>query len=125
MTTKILLVDDYPALLELLKTYFDLECSRVEIDKCTSAFIALEKVKCQQFDIIISDHVMRDMTGIELLKSIRAMGNSTPFVLFTAMQTPKIELETQEYGAIYIQKGECPIEHFGEIATMLRELKKK
>jgi len=125
MTTKILLVDDFPGLLELLRKYFNLKCIKVEIEECASASDALEKMKLRQFDIIISDYDMRDMNGIDFLKFIRKMGNSIPFILLTGVQNPEIETEAQECGAVYIPKGEHPVEHLDEIIKILRKIKKK
>jgi CheY-like chemotaxis protein len=125
MTTKILLVDDFPGLLELLHKYFKLKCITAEIEECTSALDALEKMKLQQFDIIISDYDMRDMNGIDFLKFIRKSGNSTPFVLLTGVQNPEIETEAKECGAVYVPKGEHPVEHLDEIVTILRKIKKE
>jgi DNA-binding NtrC family response regulator len=124
MTTKILLVDDFPGLLELLHKYFTIKCITAEIEKCTSASDALEKMKHQQFDIIISDYDMRDINGIDFLKCIRKMGNSTPFVLLTGIQNPEIESQAHKLGAIYIPKGEHPAEHLDEIIEILRKIKK-
>jgi CheY-like chemotaxis protein len=124
MTTKILLVDDFPGLLELLHKYFNIKCKTAEIEECASASDALEKMKHQQFDIIISDYDMRDMNGIDFLKFIRKMGNSTPFVLLTGIQNPEIEPQAQKWGAVYIPKGEHPAEHLDEIIEMLKKIKK-
>jgi len=125
MTTKILLVDDFPGLLELLHKYFTLNCIMAEIEECASALEALEKMKLQQFDIIISDYDMRDMNGIDFLKFIRKSGISTPFVLLTGVQNPEIEIEAEECGAIYVPKGEHPVEHLDEIVKILRKIKKE
>ena len=125
MTTKILIVDDFFGILELLHKYFDLKCIKVEIEVCESAMTGLEKMKFQQFDVIISDYDMRDMNGIEFLKSIRAMGNSTPFVLLTGIQNPEIKIEAEKYGAVYVQKGEYPTKQFDEIIMVLKKIKKK
>jgi len=124
MTTKILMVDDFPAILELYDLYFKSKCKTVEIEECTSALEGLEKMKSQQFDIIISDYDMRDMDGIEFLKTIRSKSDSTPFILLTGIQDTRLEIEALEYGAKFMQKGEEPKKHFDEVISMLREIKK-
>ena len=68
---------------------------------------------------------MRDMNGIDFLKFIRKSGNSTPFVLLTGVQNPEIETEADECGAVYVPKGEHPVEHLDEIVTILRKIKKE
>jgi len=125
MTTKILMVDDFFGLLELLQKFFSLKCIKVEIEVCGSAKEGLEKMKSQQFDIIISDYDMRDMNGMEFLKCIRDMGNSTPFVLLTGIQNPEIKIEAEKYGAVYVQKGEHPTKQFDEIIMMLKKIMEK
>jgi DNA-binding NtrC family response regulator len=125
MTTKILMVDDFFGLLELLHKYFNSKCIKVEIEVCASAMDGLEKMKFQQFDIILSDYDMRDINGIEFLKYIRDMGNSTPFVLLTGIQNPEIKIEAEKYGAVYMQKGEYPTKQFDEIIMILKKIKGK
>ena len=64
---KILIVDDEESNLALL--YRTLR-SKYDITKAHNAIEALEILKTQQFDCILSDHKMPIMDGVEFLKRV-------------------------------------------------------
>jgi DNA-binding NtrC family response regulator len=66
---------------------------------------ALSGLGAAAAEVIVSDLKMPGMDGIELLKSIRAKGIETPFVLMTAYATVSTAVEAMKFGATdYIQK---------------------
>ncbi len=75
---KLLLVDDMPDTLETFAMLLQLEGARAVV--AGSGEQALEQVKSQRFDLIISDLAMPGMDGFALLKRLRAAGNRTPAV---------------------------------------------
>lgn len=81
MTYKILFVDDEAEILNLMSDFFD--GSKFELTCLDNPKAALQKIRNDRFDLIISDHKMPDMTGIELLKAIREVGDKTLFLFLT------------------------------------------
>lgn len=67
---RILAVDDTEINLTVLQGL--LKQTLVKIDTCTSGEAALEKLKDNRYDIMLIDHRMPHMDGIELLKKIRS-----------------------------------------------------
>ncbi len=68
---KILVVDDFPTMRRIMRNLLkELGCSNV--DEAEDGSMALEKLKGDKFDFVITDWNMPKMTGIELLKAIRA-----------------------------------------------------
>ena len=109
--SKILIVDDSPVIRSILKynlkalgfSYFHeakdgLEAWNMLITACSNN---------QPFELIISDHIMPELNGHELLKKIRSHEKlkSTPFILATSTADKKSILDAVESGVTgYILK---------------------
>ena len=78
---RILYVDDDPDLLDIGQ--FFLESDTFTVNTLRSAGKALDHLKSVQYDAIVSDYQMPKMDGITFLKTLRAGGNTTPFIIFT------------------------------------------
>jgi len=109
MRAKILIVDDERSLRELLEIFLKKE--GFDIKSASNAEIALQNLKTSEFDLIISDIKMPDMTGIDLLREVRAQGFSGQFILLTAFATAETAIQALKMGAYdYIIKTENFIE---------------
>ena len=95
---RILIVDDEEDNLALL--YRTLR-SKYEITKAHSAIEALEILKSEQFDCILSDHKMPLMDGVEFLKRVNDMQPKTMRLLVTAYSDIKILIDAINYAKIY------------------------
>jgi CheY-like chemotaxis protein len=51
---------------------------------------ALRHLQQGPFDLILSDHRMPNMTGVELLRAVRA-GSAVPFLILTADRSVEVE----------------------------------
>lgn len=56
---------------------------RIEIVQAADGREGLERFRREPFDLILSDHKMPHMTGVELLRAVRAV-STIPFLLITA-----------------------------------------
>ena len=103
---RIMIVDDDPNMRNMLVTAL----SRVQgYDLCEAenGERALERLKDDEVDLVISDMKMPGMTGVQLLKAIRESGNSVPFIILTAYGTIENAVEAVRLGATdYLEKGE-------------------
>lgn len=68
---KILVVDDSPTIRELTKIFLK-ELNFTNVDEADDGLNALEKLKSEGFDLVITDWNMPRLSGLELLKAIRA-----------------------------------------------------
>ncbi len=66
----VLIVDDDPSILEVLEAR--LTAAGFSVHKAASGPEALELLKTQKTDILVSDIKMPEMSGLELLAKIRA-----------------------------------------------------
>jgi PAS domain S-box-containing protein len=111
----VLYVDDETPFLELTKLYLE-KTAGLTVDTADSAETALEKMEKTIYDVIVSDYQMQGMDGIEFLKTIRASGNFTPFIIFTGKGREEVVIQAFESGAdFYLQKGGDPKPQFTEL----------
>jgi len=119
MAIRILLIDDEEALLEIAKIFLEQE-QGFEVETSLSAQDALDKLKRDRFDVIISDYQMPGMNGIELLKKLKSAGDTTPYILFTGRGREDVAIDALNNGAsFYIQKGGDPKSQFAELVNMI------
>ncbi len=83
--TNVLIVDDYKTMLRIIRNLLkQLEFENVE--EATDGSEALAKLRAGNFGLVISDWNMAPMTGLDLLKEVRADARlkNTPFIMITA-----------------------------------------
>jgi DNA-binding NtrC family response regulator len=96
--SRILVVDDEPAVREL--TVEILRRSGYHPQGVPSAFVALELLDQERFDLVVSDVVMPGMTGIEFLWELRERRPDLPVVLMTGgSREPERATKAVELGA--------------------------
>lgn len=96
-TRRILIVDDDELIRKFLLDFFvDLN---YEVVTAENGEDALRKFVPQGFDIVISDLVMPDMNGIELLKEMVAKDDKVLFFLITGYPTLETAVEAIKNGA--------------------------
>src|SRR5688572_4199636 len=106
---KILVVDDERSIRELLEIVLKKE--GFEVQSSRSAEEALERAKTVEFDLIVSDIKMADMSGIELLRHLRTANFNGQFILLTAFASAEAAIQALKMGAFdYILKTENFIE---------------
>ena len=81
----ILIVDDYKTMLRVLRNFL-LQMNFDNIEEATDGSMALQKLRQQDFGFVISDWNMEPMTGIQLLREVRADDKlkHLPFIMITA-----------------------------------------
>jgi len=117
----VLYVDDEELLLDLCRTYLE-ESGDFTIGTTNSAPDALEKIRNNSYDAIVSDYQMAEMDGIAFLKEVRSRFGDIPFILFTGKGREEIVIEAIDNGAdFYLQKGGDPSAQFAELAHKIRK----
>ncbi len=82
---KVLLVDDFATMRKIVRNILG-QLGIKNVDEADDGSTALPKLKQNKYDIVISDWNMPKMTGLDLLKAVRADENlkSIPFLMVTA-----------------------------------------
>jgi two-component system, NtrC family, response regulator PilR len=105
----ILIVDDERSIRELLEIFLKKEGFLVT--SASSAEEGLVQAKSAEFDLIISDIKMADMTGIDFLRELRNSGFGGQFILLTAFASAETAIQALKMGAFdYILKTENFVE---------------
>ena len=82
---QVLIVDDYKTMLRIIRNLLK-QLGFNNIDEATDGSMALGMMRQKPYGLVISDWNMEPMTGIQLLKEVRADGTlkETPFIMITA-----------------------------------------
>jgi signal transduction histidine kinase len=90
----ILIVDDHPSTAATLARALSQLGSSVEVVSATNGAEALEKVKDKGVDILITDMIMPEMTGLELIEKLRDHPGGKPSrtYLVTAYDVPGLKV---------------------------------
>jgi two-component system chemotaxis response regulator CheY len=105
-TFKILTVDDYKTMLRIIANLLR-QLGFQHIDEATDGKMALEKLALTHYDLIISDWNMEPMSGIELLRAVRAEERlkKLPFIMVTAESKTENVIAAKQAGVTnYIVK---------------------
>ena len=117
---RVLYVDDEPALLDLCKMFLE-DDGVFSVETIESAPAALDLLKKESFDAIVSDYLMPVMDGIRFLAEVRTHVGKIPFILFTGKGREEIVIEAINKGAdFYLQKGGDPVAQYAELAQKIR-----
>ncbi len=82
---RILIVDDYKTMLRIIRNLLA-ELGFKNVDEATDGSTALETLRAKKYDLVISDWNMEPMTGLDLLREVRADDQLAPmpFIMVTA-----------------------------------------
>jgi DNA-binding NtrC family response regulator len=94
---EILILDDEPIVGERLKPFIEKDGYRVEI--FTDPARALERLESKDFDIVISDIRMRDISGIEVMEKVFQKSRRTKVIMITGYATMELARESLTKGA--------------------------
>src|SRR2546427_6898281 len=94
---KILVVDDEQSMTQFLSIVLRKE--GYQVTTVNNGRDALEKVKTDNFDVVITDIKMPGMDGIQLLQGIKKHDPSLPVVIMTAYASQQTAIDAVNLGA--------------------------
>ncbi|MCL2013340.1 MAG: response regulator [Cystobacterineae bacterium] len=94
----VLLVDDEPNIVNALKR--SLSDEDYEVYTAHNGQVALELLKSQKVDLIISDQIMPGMTGVELLKLARLRYPDVARIMLTGNANLNMAADAINYGEV-------------------------
>ena len=101
---KILIIDDDKEMLQSLKKILSHK-PEYEITVTQEPRMGEELFHREKFDLVISDLMMNDLTGMDILKSIKEKNNETPVIIISGYGTIEASVEAVKLGAFdFIEK---------------------
>lgn len=97
MTERLLIVEDEDTLCESLQRVFTREGYAVDIAE--SAEAALELLRIKSYDLIITDIILPNISGIELVSKYREMKPDQKVIIMTAYASLETAVEAMRVGA--------------------------
>jgi two-component system chemotaxis response regulator CheY len=96
---KIFVVDDYATMRRITRNLLS-QIGHTEVDEAGDGMSALQKLRESKYDLVISDWNMEPITGLQLLKEIRAdvKLNPIPFIMVTAESKTENVIEAKQAG---------------------------
>jgi DNA-binding NtrC family response regulator len=94
----LLIVDDDPNTLASLSRAFRLAGHEATV--CDNAARAVELLRAETFDLILSDVVMPGRSGLELLEDLKKAGVKTPIVLISGQANIEMAVKATRLGAL-------------------------
>ncbi|HEX9792196.1 MAG TPA: response regulator [Kiloniellales bacterium] len=99
MNMQILIVDDYKTMLRIIRNLLK-QLGFNNVDEASDGSAALQKLRDKEFNLVISDWNMEPMSGLQLLKEVRAdvKLKETPFIMITAESKSENVIAAKEAG---------------------------
>lgn len=121
--TTILIADDDPKLLKMLKRTLIYE--GFHVITAVDGREALNRVQQHEPDLIVLDWMMPDLDGLEVLRRLREAEDEMPVLMLTAKDAVENRVEGLESGADdYLVKPFAPSELIARVRALLRRLDK-
>lgn len=123
ITEKILVVDDESTICDSVKKI--LSRKGFEVENTLNATDAIEKMKNKKFDILITDLMMPEVSGMELIELVKKYYPEIDVLVITGYATIDSAVQATKLGALdYLQKPFTPNELTDRIQKAI-ELRKK
>ena len=96
---KVLIVDDYKTMLRIVRNLLK-QLGFMNVDEATDGSMALQLLRNAKYGLVISDWNMEPMTGLQLLKEVRADAKlkGVPFIMVTAESKSENVIAAKEAG---------------------------
>jgi DNA-binding NarL/FixJ family response regulator len=107
---RVLIVDDEDSFRLSLEMALKMS-DEFSVRSCGSGEAAIELMKSQQFDTILLDYKMEDMSGLEVLQWMHNQEIQTPTIMITAAGSEAVAVEAMKLGVYdYLRKDQLDID---------------
>lgn len=100
---RILVVDDSKAMRTIvIRTLRQAGYGDHVVQEAANGIEALKVIQAGEPDLVLSDWNMPDMSGLELLQTLRAQGSKVRFGFVTSEGSPEMRHKAAEAGALFL-----------------------
>ena len=116
---KILVVDDSRAMRRIVtRTIGQAGYADCDILEAENGVLALDLIRADAPDLVLSDWHMPEMSGIELLRTLQAGDAPVPFGFVTANVTKDMLAEAEAAGAVFLLARPFTAEDMAEVLSV-------
>lgn len=108
---RVLIVDDEPWVREVFRDFCELT-DAVDVELAGGGADAIEKLSASDYDLVALDLIMPEMSGLEVLTSIKKTSPKTQVMIITGNATDKIINQAGVLGACRVIMKPVVLEHF-------------
>ena len=98
MSKRILIVDDDKEIVTMLQYGLKKLGAAYEIVVALGSLEALDEIERGPFDLVVTDYMMKDMTGVDLARAVRRISPGTQVVLMSAYGSKRLRATTESLG---------------------------
>ena len=118
---RVLIVDDSRSSLAMIASIVK-DAVTAQIDTCQHPFEAIKRTEAEQYDLVLVDHIMPEMDGVEVTTALRAMERYrlVPIIMVTSDIDKKTRLKAFRAGATdFVNKPFDPTELQARVVNLL------
>jgi two-component system, NtrC family, nitrogen regulation response regulator NtrX len=102
---KILIIEDEASIRRVLSKILSEENETYKVEEAEDGFIGFEKIKANDYDLVLCDIKMPKMDGVELLEAVKKIKPEIPIVMISGHGDMETAIQTMRLGAFdYISK---------------------
>ena len=117
---KALLVGSDHEALRFIKINLNILDNQIQTELASSRKTALEKLESNNYDCIVSEHLLPDTYGPHFCEEIKET-HDTPFILYTSYKDEELAENAYQSGVDDIVRKERGIDHFNILAKSIRD----
>ncbi len=118
---KVVYVDDEPILRDAVKRTLEVD-SDISVTTFDNPKDALEYLKNNSVDAVVSDFMMEPEDGVSFLIKVRIFNPSLPFIILTGRSTENVAIVALNEDADgFLKKGSVGVTMYKELGHMIRQ----
>ena len=103
--SKILVIEDEAAIRRVLIKILSEESDKYEVDEAEDGLVGIEKIRKEDYDLVLCDIKMPKMDGVEVLEAVKKIKPEIPMVMISGHGDLDTAVNTMRLGAFdYISK---------------------
>ena len=92
------------------------------VQSCESGETATEILRREKFDVVLLDHRMSEMSGLDVLEWMHSQGITTPVIMITAAGSESVAVEALKLGVYdYLRKDQLDIDRLSLAVKSVHE----